>query len=147
MRWMLRIDYFLPTVGQQIRLDFSVATDIVREPQKLRSGNDLATPKAIEIGRHAAEQFYNRCVAEKISRGLSEAKDQRSLEVASDISAKLGGKQHEDLVIGDKLVSEATAEQLEWATMLSRRRLAFFHWTGEAMERGTPPPPPYKFQP
>ena len=147
LRWMLRIDFYLPAIGKQMHLDYRMAGEIVRAPQKLREGKELATLGMLEIARRSAEQYYNRCIAEKISRGLAEPKDEKSAEIAQQVVTDFSGKQHEDFVLGDKLVSEVSPEQLEWATQLSRRRVGFFHWTMLAIERGTPPEPPYKFQP
>jgi len=147
LRWILRVDFYLPVIGQQLQLDYKLAHELVRAPQKLNESKELVTLAMMEKGKLAAEYFYNRCVAEKIVRGYVEASNEESKKTAEEVATSFGGKQHEDFVLGDKLVSEASREQLEWATMLSRRRAGFFHWTMLAMESGSPPSPPYKFQP
>jgi hypothetical protein len=147
LRWMLRVDFYLPVIGQQLQLDYKLAHDLVRVPQKLIETKELVTLAMMEKGKLAAEYFYNRCVAERIVRGYVEASNEESMKTAQEVATSFGGNQHEDFVLGDKLVSEASREQLEWATMLSRRRAGFFHWTMLAMESGSPPSPPYKFQP
>lgn len=147
LRWMLRIDFQLPVVGRQMRFDYKLANEIVRAPGRLLEGKEVATPAMLETGKRAAEHFLNRCVAEQIHRGYVEALDQHSSEAAARIAASLGANQHEDLVLGVKLVSEASRAELEWATMLSRRRAGFLHWTLVAMDRGTPPTSPYRCQP
>ncbi len=147
LRWILRVDFYLPVIGQQLQLDYKLAHDLVRAPQKLTEGKELVTLAMMENGKLAAEYFYNRCVAERIVRGYVEASNEDSMKTAQEVATTFGGKQHEDFVLGDKLVSEATREQLEWATMLSRRRAGFFHWTLIALEKDAPPQAPYKFQP
>lgn len=147
LRWLLRVDYYLPVIGRQMRFDYKTANEIVRDAQKLFGGKEIVSASMIETGKKAAEQFYNRCIAEQIYRGYVEAKDEHSSQVAERIASQYADKQHEDLVLGVKLVSEVSKEGLEWATMLSRRRLGFLHWTLISMDRGMPPEPPYKFQP
>ena len=101
----------------------------------------------LETASYSTEQYYNRCLVEEINRGRAEPKDEESAEIARQVATEFGGKQHEDFVLEDKLVSEASPEKLKWATQLSRRRLGFLHWTMLAMKRGAPPEPSYKFQP
>jgi len=147
LRWILRVDFYLPVIGQQLQLDYKLAHELVRAPQKLTESKELVTLSMMEKGKLAAEYFYNRCVAERIVRGYVEASSEDSMKTALEVATSFAGNQHEDFVLGDKLVSEASREQLEWATMLSRRRAGFFHWTMLEMESGSPPSPPYKFQP
>jgi hypothetical protein len=52
---------------------------------------------------------------------------------------QLKGKQHDDLVLGGKLVSEATEDELRWATSLSQRRLDFLNWIMALLDQGTLP--------
>jgi hypothetical protein len=147
LRWLLRIDFYLPVIGRQMRFDYKMANEIVRAPQKLLEAKEIASASMMETGKKAAEQFYNRCMAEQIYRGYVEARDEHSSEVAVRIATDYADKQHEDLVLGVKLVSEVSREELEWATMLSRRRVGFLHWTMIALDNGMPPGVPYKFQP
>lgn len=129
LRWILRIDFYLPTIGQQIRLDYKLANEIVHAPGKLLEGDALATQEMMEIGRDSARHFLIRCIAEEITRGYREVAEGESLQWAKDITDALSGKQHEDFVIEGKLVSEVSREQLEWATMLARTRMNFLTWT------------------
>jgi len=147
MRWILRLDFHLPVVGRQLRFDYKLANEIVRAPAKPYEGKDLVSPSMMDTARQAAENYYNRCVAERIYRGDVEAANEESSRIADRVATRYRNKQHEDLVLGVKLVSETSSEDLNWATMVSRRRVGFFHWTMIAMERGTPPDPPYRFQP
>ncbi len=147
MRWILRVDFHLPVVGRQLRFDYKLANEIVRAPGKLYDGKELITVSQMETAQRAAESYYNRCIAERIFRGDAEAANEESSRIAASVANLYRNKQHEDLVLGVKLVSETSSQELEWATMVSRRRMGFFHWTMIALERGTPPEPPYKFQP
>jgi hypothetical protein len=144
LRWILRIDFYLPVVGNQLRLDLNLANELVRAPQKLFAGKEMVTLQMLDIGRRSAEQFFLRCLAEEIARGYQTAEDP---EWATNITTSLAGKQHEDLVLGDKLVSEATRDELAWATQLSRRRLGFLNFAGVITDRAIPPATPYTFVP
>ena len=78
---------------------------------------------------------------------LLEAGSIRAAGTATELAASLKNKQSEDLVLGVKLVSEVSTEELRWATMLAHRRFRFLYATSHAMKKGAVPEPPYAFQP
>lgn len=41
LRWILRIDYYLPVVGRQLRGDFTMAHAVVQSPEKIVEGKGL----------------------------------------------------------------------------------------------------------
>src|SRR6202034_1691096 len=41
LRWMLRIDYYLPVIGQQLRIDARLANELVRAPTKVFEADGL----------------------------------------------------------------------------------------------------------
>ena len=147
MRWILRIDEFLPVIGKQLKFDWRSAHEIVTDPAKLLQPAKLVHLKSIETARAAAEQFYVRCIAEMIYRGDLQAKSEEAPKWAADLASKLKDKQSEDLVLGVKLVSEVSSEELRWAATLAQRRLRFLQGTLQLMEKGVPPEPPYAFNP
>jgi hypothetical protein len=53
---------------------------------------------------------------------------------AQEVARSMGGKQHEDLVLGTRLVSETTDKDLLWATSLSRERSRFLQWALRLVE-------------
>ncbi len=59
----------------------------------------------------------------------------------------MAGKQHEDLILGDKLVSEAGREELVWATRLALRRMIFLNFAGVTMDKANAPQDGYAFLP
>ncbi len=121
LRWILRIDFYLPVVGQQLRGDYGIAKPIVNEPAKALGGKALADLSTIRTAR----AYVARCMAEGIARGYFQPRDEEIAQWANNLSDQLQGKQHDDLVLGGKLVSEATEDELRWATSLSQRRLNF----------------------
>jgi hypothetical protein len=137
--WILRMDFYLPVVGQRLRGDYRMAHEVVHAPDKMLEGKDLVDVSAMRTGREAAEQFFVRCWAEGISRGYYQGDGEETTEWASSLSEKLRGKQHEDFVLGDKLVSEASENELRVATLLSERRRIFLGWTMVVMDEGNVP--------
>ena len=93
----------------------------------------------MEIGRDAARVYFQRCLAEAINRGYYDPGDEASARWAKGVSEALGGQQHEDLVLGGKLVSEVGQEQLMWATSLAHRRGNFLAWAISVVEGGKAP--------
>jgi hypothetical protein len=51
----------------------------------------------------------------------------------------MSGKQSVDFLLEENLVSEATRDQLEWATHLSRTRLHFLNWILSIEDQPDPP--------
>ena len=133
LRWILRIDFYLPVIGQQLRIDARLANELVRAPGKVKEGDGLISQQQVEIGRDAARQYLVRCIAEEITRGYRQVDEGEDTQWATDYTAALSGNQHEDLVLGGKLVSEATEEELRWAVTLSRSRMNFLNWALETM--------------
>ena len=145
LRWLLRIDFHLPLVGRQLKFDCRVAHDLVKSPEKLFEGTDLVSVAALETACNAAENFYHRCVAEQIFRGDVQASDDDSRQRAMQISRFFQAKQHEDLVLGVKLVSEASSEELNWASNLAWRRVEFLQWAMKMVQCEAPPEVPYRY--
>ena len=139
LRWILRIDFYLPVIGQQLRIDARLANELVRAPQKVFDGDALITQQQVEIGRDAARQYLVRCIAEEIARGYRTVDEGQDTQWATDYSAAMSGKQHEDFVLGGKLVSEATQEELGWAVTLSRSRMNFLNWALATMNNPVTP--------
>ncbi len=142
LRWILRIDFHLPLIGQQLRGDFSLAHEIVLAPEKLFEGKNLATEEMMETGRDAADHFFQRCLAEAIHRGYYNPNDEGMTERARRLAQALAGKQDRDFVLGTQLVSEAGKDEVLWATNLSQRRRDFLHWMIGRMKAAKPPEPP-----
>jgi len=143
LRWLLRIDFQLPQIGQSLSGDFTIANELVTAPQKALQGDELAEEQLIRIGAEAAQHYYVRCLAEAITRGYLPPKDDQALQWAKEISESLDGHQDEDLVLGSNLVSEAAREQLMWATTLSQKRSEFLSWSLSLLKEGHPPAQPF----
>ncbi len=142
LRWILRIDFRLPSLGQQLHGDFSIAHELLLDPEKVLSGNALADAEMIREGRDDADCYRVRCLAEAISRGYQTADDDRTAEWARTLSTRLKGKQDEDLLLDDELVSEASQDKLSWATALAFIRTRFLSTALEILENRQAPPPP-----
>ena len=142
LRWILRIDFHLPLIGQQLKGDFNLAHELVLAPEKLFEGKNLATEEMMETGRDAADHFFQRCLAEAIHRGYYNPNDEGMTERARRMAESLAGKQDKDFVLGTKLVSEASKDEVLWATNLSQRRRDFLNWLIGRMNAAKPLEPP-----
>jgi hypothetical protein len=142
LRWILRLDFRLPPIGQQLSGDFSIAHEIVVDPHRLRRGSDLIEDGAVRVSRDDAHNTLLRCVAESISRGYQVAEDEKTAAWAKQVSEELSGNQHEDFLLGDELVSEANRERLAWATALSNIRTEFLSRVLELLDTGRSPEGP-----
>ena len=140
LRWVLRFDFHLPLVGKQLRFDYHSANELLRNPAKLFAPNDQITDQSsVETARDAARQFLLRCYAEEVARGYTVPAEEETTQWANNVSNSMSGKQSVDFLLEENLVSEATRDQLEWATHLSRTRLHFLNWILSIEDRPDPP--------
>jgi hypothetical protein len=73
LRWILRVDYFLPVIGRDSSPSYAIAHEIVADPQKVLDAKKLIDRNSLTAARRAAEHYFYRCAAESISRGYHEA--------------------------------------------------------------------------
>ena len=139
LRWALRIDFRLPTIGQQLWGDFGIAHELVVDPERLRRGSDLIDTDLVKTSRDDARTTLLRCIAEAISRGYEVAENEETAAWAKRVSEELAGNQSEDFLLGDNLVSEASPEQLGWATTLANIRTEFLTMVLEFLEGSLTP--------
>jgi hypothetical protein len=136
LRWVLRVDYFLPFIGRDASPSYAMAHEIVCDPQKVLEAKKIIDRNSLATARGAAEDYFYRCAAESISRGYHEIEDETAKAWAGDVSLALAGKQGEDLVLGARLVSEATPTELSQALIRARTRMNFLAWI-EALVNGS----------
>jgi hypothetical protein len=140
LRWVLRIDFHLPVVGKQLRFNFRSANELIRDSAKLLAPSDQLTDQShLETAREAARQFLLRCYAEEVARGYTIPDTEETTQWANSVSNSMSGKQSVDFLLDENLVSEASRDQLEWATQLSRIRLHFLNWVLSIEDQPNPP--------
>jgi hypothetical protein len=145
LRWVLRIDYFLPTIGSAPDLSYAVAHEIVVNPKKALDAKKIIDVESLATAHKAAEEYFYRCAAESISRGYHEGDHELVKMWAHDVSGSLAGKQGEDLLLGPKLVSEANPAELSRALALARSRMTFLAWIEALLTGSDLPKLPFSF--
>jgi hypothetical protein len=139
LRWLLRIDHFLPAIGLQLRGDYGIANDLIDFPEKLFRNTSLLKKEDLQQALEVGNDYFLRCWAEGVARGYFVVKDEESVTWAKSVADRLAGDENEDLVLGSTIVSDASAEQLQWATTLSHRRVHFLKWMIAVIEEGEVP--------
>lgn len=134
LRWILRVDFRLPAVGHQLYGDFTIAHEIVTDPRKVVEGIAMVEADMVRQGRDLANHYSGRCIAELIYRGYQAAPNEQTASWAKGVCEALKGKQSEDLVLGDILVSEADQDRLSWAATLATIRTGFLNEVLSIME-------------
>lgn len=142
LRWLLRIDYRLPAVGHQLYGDFTIAHEIVTDPRKAVEGSAIVDVDVVRQGRDLANRYSARCIAELIDRGFQAAPNEQTAHWAKAMCESLKGKQNEDLVLGDVLVSEADPGRLSWAATLATIRTGFLNEVIAILEKMQVPEDP-----
>jgi hypothetical protein len=142
LRWILRIDFYLPAIGQQLQFSYKLANELVRAPEKLlgpSASPELALQPMLETGRDVAREYLIRCYAEEVTRGYSVPEKEDTANWAQNLAQSLSGKQSADLVLDGKLVSEADEPTLRRATQLARMRMDYLNWAIYIENNPTPP--------
>jgi hypothetical protein len=128
LRWVLRVDQFLPVVGSTLEQDYALAKELVVDPKRLFDGSEVVKRKALEIARDAAHHYFQRCAAEGVKRGYFEPESEKNAEWSRAYSDQMAGRQSEDLLLGTKIVSEADEGAVRLATVLALRRYRLCVW-------------------
>ena len=127
IRWLLRVDSYLPLVGRQSEGNFALAHEMVLVPEKLLRTREFVTTEDLDLALHGAREYFYRCLAESIHRGYRTLNNKEASQWAADVATRLSGRQHEDLTIGAKLVSEADADEIAWTITHSHTRMTFLN--------------------
>jgi hypothetical protein len=132
-------------IGRDSSPSYAMAHEIVCDPQKVLEAKKIIDRNSLATARRATEQYFYRCAAESISRGYHETEDETAKAWAGDVSLALAGKQGEDLLLGARLVSEATPTELSQVLMLARTRMNFLAWIEALLTGSDLPMLPFSF--
>ena len=128
LRWVLRVDSFLPTVGATMVADYKLAANLVRDPQTVFCGQELIEIANLRIAIEAAEAYFYRCWAEGSKRGLYDVEDADRKNGLKEYADNLDGNEAEDLLLGTCIVSRADDRAVCLATTLALRRAQVLRW-------------------
>lgn len=128
LRWVLRVDGFLPTVGATMQADFRLAGTIVKEPKMLFEGTQTVSMDGLRTALHAADQYFFRCWAEGLRRGIYTADENPDAERAREYAERMQGKEGEDLLLATTIVSMAEDADVRLGATLALRRWRLLEW-------------------
>ncbi len=128
LRWVLRIDQFLPNAGQDPSAKMAMARELVNDPQRVLSGYDLISRCDLEMAREAAHAYFQRCWAEGVTRGYFEPQSEANLEWSKGYAERLEGREGDDLVIEATIVSKADEATIRQVTSVALLRLQTCDW-------------------
>jgi hypothetical protein len=93
LRWVLRVDEFLPVVGSTLEQDYALAKELVVDPKRLFNGSEVVKRKSLEVARDAAHHYFQRCAAEGVKRGYFEPESEKNAEWSRAYSDQMAGRQ------------------------------------------------------
>ncbi|MES2391299.1 MAG: hypothetical protein V4555_06650 [Acidobacteriota bacterium] len=128
LRWVLRVDSFLPTVGASLTADFRLASSLIADPAPLFAATQIVTLPDLKTGLLAADHYFYRCYAEGIRRGLYVADEPAEHERALNYASRLTGREDQDFLLETTIVSKAEDQTVRLAATLSLRRLQVLGW-------------------
>jgi len=133
LRWVLRVDGFLATVGATMSADFRLAGSIVKEPAVLFRAEKLVEIESLRIGFTAADHYFYRCWAEGVYRKLFTSDTPEEVARATEYAGRLHGNEGEDLLLGTVIVSKAGDADVRLGATLALRRAKILDWVRKRM--------------
>ncbi|AEU34408.1 hypothetical protein [Granulicella mallensis] len=133
LRWVLRVDDFLPTVGDTMTADYRIAGETVKEPETVFRNDKLIGVDDLNMAISVAEQCFYRFWAEGVHRGLYAAETVEKAQEAKEYVRQLAGKESSDLLVGTKIVSLCSDSEVQLATNLALRRTQVLQWVSQRM--------------
>jgi len=128
LRWCLRVDHYLPTVGETLRLDYKLSSETVKDPDSLVRGSDFISYDTLNIAFRSTSGFMHSCFAEAVVRGLMKPATEEEATNSQRIVDEYRGNEHKDLVLGDTIVSKANDGDILHARLLAARRYHLLSW-------------------
>lgn len=133
LRWVLQVDGFLPTVGATMQADYRLAGTVVKQPQILFEGTKAVSIEGLRIAINAADQYFFRCWAEGLRRGLYTGEGDDDADRARTYAERMHGKEGDDLLLGTTIVSKAEDADVRLGATLGLRRLRVLGWVKSRM--------------
>jgi hypothetical protein len=133
LRWVLRVDGFLPTVGATMTADFRLAGSLVKEPAVLFRAEKLIEIDPVRIGFAAADHYFYRCWAEGVYRKLFTSDTEDAIARAMEYAERLHGNEGEDMLLGTVIVSKANDADVRLGATLALRRAKILDWVRKRM--------------
>jgi hypothetical protein len=133
LRWVLRVDDFLPTVGATMSADFRLAGSIVKDPAPLFRAEKLIEIDPVRIGFTAADHYFYRCWAEGVYRKLFTSDAPEEIARATSYAEQLHGNEGEDMLLGAVIVSKANDADVRLGATLALRRAKILDWVRKRM--------------
>lgn len=133
LRWVLRLDPYLPPVTASLSPDSTLASSLISDPAPLFEDRRLVDLADLRVAVASADQSLYRVWAEALRRGLITAENSQAAEQAVLLAEHLRDRESEDVLLGDTIVSKAPDELVLYATDLALRRFRLLEWVRDRM--------------
>jgi hypothetical protein len=140
LRWALRVDHYLPSVGDCLVLNFKQSHEIATDPDVLYRGDAFIPIDTLDTAFRDAQGFLNRCFAETVHRGLLSAENEEQAAWCRKIIADYSQNEQKDLTLGPTIVSKADDHLVLRARLLAARRSAVMTYVAKRMYGDIPAP-------
>jgi hypothetical protein len=110
-----------------------MAGTTLQEPEALFRGDKLIAIEDLRTGIEAAQQYFYRCYAEGMRRGYFSTDDEEEARRTKEYAASMEGKEGEDLLLGTRIVSNASEQDVRLGTTLAIRRAQVLRWVQQRM--------------
>jgi len=140
LRWVLRTDHFLPSVGDCLVLNYKLAHQIANDPASVYEGEDFISIDPLNQAFREAEHIMNRCFAEAVIRDLMQPDDDQQRDWCQKVVDEYRDSEHKDPTLNGVIVSRAEDYMVLRARMFAARRRAVLIWIAKRMYGDLRPP-------
>jgi hypothetical protein len=106
LRWVLGIDSELTPLTHVPKLNYNNPQQLFDKPEKLLDGKRLLPAWDIRVERNRADEFFGRCFAEAIGRGLMQSHDPMAEKWASEVYEAMREPYVRDTLAGIHTIAE-----------------------------------------
>jgi hypothetical protein len=133
LRWVLRTDHYLPSVGDCLILNYKLAHQTANDPASVYEGEDFISIDTLNQAFREADYVMNRCFAEAVIRGLVELDDDEEREWCQKVVDEHRNHEDKDPTLNGIIVSKSEDYMVVRARMFAARRRAVLIWIAKRM--------------
>jgi hypothetical protein len=133
LRWVLRTDHYLPSVGDCLILNYKLAQQTANDPASVYEGEDFISIDTLNQAFREADYVMNRCFAEAVIRGLVELDDDEERERCQKVVDEHRNHEDKDPTLNGIIVSKSEDHMVVRARIFAARRRAVLIWIAKRM--------------
>ena len=122
LRWALFLESDLTPLPNIPKMNYKESQKVFENPEKILEGRRLRPIWDIRVERNKADQFFTRCYAEAIGRGLITPETEETQNWASELNETVRQEHVRDVLAGIQTIAEIEESSLRYLVRISFQR-------------------------